>query len=83
MASSRFPVDSLTLAAVEHALWATYVVDHEGRLVLAEGCDFDVPALLTAYSVNERFTLDDVCLALIAEIRRLRAEFLLDEGLRL
>ena len=81
MASSRFPVDNLTLAAVEHALWATYVVDDEGRLALSEGCDFDIPGLLAVYSQQQRFTLDDVCLALIAEIRRLRAEFLMDEGI--
>lgn len=86
--SSPFPVDDLTLSALEHALDAAYEVDDEGTHTVV-GAEFNLTQLLDFLSgydpadtaslhgnVSEHtqplYTRDDVIRALIAEVRRLR-----------
>lgn len=94
---SAFPIDDVTLDAIEHALGGAYTVDEDGEPVL-HGADMSLPQLLDFLSgydpaklqpvLNEYdtpmpdvslypeplFSRDDVIRALIAEVRRLRAE---------
>lgn len=68
-----FPVDDATLLALEHALGASQSIDEQGTSSVLEA-DYNIPQLLAflAGPNEEEYSRDDVILALIEEIKRLR-----------
>lgn len=88
---STFPIDDVTLSAIEHAMGGSFTVDSDGthRLVGADYSMSDLFNFLSGYDpdavvmISEEvaeyvggpiYNRDDIIRALIAEVRRLRAE---------